>query len=294
MVCYRLNVKRTFILLFVLAACTSEPAAPTFPELEMLDTTPDPACAAEWVAAVTGRIVDERGAGVAEAFPQMCVRLGDGTLNCLAPEPARDDGYFARIIDEDSRCMSVLNFRVFLPDSSFGTTYCHSDLVVEDGILSIPEALVLYEVEPAAELPPEGDPEASRTVIVADGLEIDARPAPMFGTYENFGGRRIDATTCFSGSDLDGLYALTPESATFRLGSEEVGFPVRIPTTLAEGTTVDLFVLGGLDEFDLPSGPRLTEGAFEIFGTGTVVDGMVVSDPGSELPYISWLGFRAR
>lgn len=260
----------------------------------MLDTTPDPACTGEWVAAVTGRIVDESGAGVAEAVPQMCVRLGDGTLNCLAPSPAREDGYFARIIDEDSRCMSVLNFRAFLPGSSFGTTYCHSDLQVEDGILSIPDPLILYEVEPAAALPPEGDPEAPRTVTVADGLEIDARPAPMFGTYEGLGGTRIDETTCFSGAGLDGLYALTPESGTFRFGTEEVGFPVRIPTTLPDGTTVDLLVLGGLDEFDLPSGQRLTEGAFEVFGTGTVVDGMVVSDPGSELPYLSWLGFRAQ
>lgn len=285
---------RPFLLLFALAACTSEPAAPSFPELETLDTTPDPTCSDEWVAAVTGRIVDESGAGVALAVPQMCVRNGDGTLNCLAPEPARDDGYFARIIDAESRCMSVLNFRAFLPNGSFGTTYCQSDLMVQDGILSVPDPLVLYEVAPAAELPPEGDPEAPRTVTLADGLEIDARPAPMFGTYEDLGGTRIDETTCFSGSDLDGLYALTPETATFRLGSEEVGFPVRIPTTLAEGTTVDLFVLGGLDEFTLPSGPRLTEGAFEIFGTGTVVDGMVVSDPGSELPYISWLGYRAR
>ncbi|MFK7998034.1 MAG: hypothetical protein AB8H86_00505 [Polyangiales bacterium] len=285
---------RAFLLLFVITACTSEPAAPTFPELEMLDTTPDPACTGEWVAAVTGRIVDEGGAGVGEAIPQMCVRLGDGTLNCLAPEPAREDGYFARIIDDGSRCMSELNFRALLPGSSFGTTYCHSDLQAEDGILSIPEALILYEVEPAAALPPEGNPEEPRTVVLADGLEIDARPAPMFGTYESFGGTRIDETTCFSGSDLDGLYALTPESATFRIGSEEAGFPVRIPTTLAEGTTVDLLVLGGLDEFELPTGQRLTEGAFEVFGTGTVVDGMVVSDPGSELPYISWLGYRAQ
>lgn len=285
---------RPFLLLLVLVACGSEPAAPSFPELDSLDRTPDPACTDVWVAAVTGRVVDERGAGVPEAVPQMCVRLGDGTLNCLAPESARDDGYFARIIDEDSRCMSVLNFRAFLPNGPFGTTYCQSRLEVVDGVLSIPEPLVLYEVTPAAELPPEGDPEAPRVVTLADGLEIDVRPAPMFGTYEQLGATRIDATTCFSGSDLDGLYALTPESATFRIGSEEPGFPVRIPTSLAEGTVVDLFVLGGLDEFEIPAGPRLTEGAFELFGTGTVTGGMVVSDPGSELPYLSWLGYRAR
>ncbi len=274
---------------------SDEEVSPQFPELDALDTTPDPSCSGTWVAGVTGRIVDENGAGVPAAFPQMCVRLAEnGFLSCLVPEPARDDGYFGQVIPADNRCMSDLNFRVFLGDSPYGTTYCRSDLRAEDGILSIGAPLVLYEVTPAADLPPEGDPEVSRTVVLADGLELDVIPAPLYGSYAELGASRLDESTCFADESFDVLYALTPESLTFRFGTSEVGFPVRIPTSLPEGSVVDLYVLGGLDEFELATGTTLTEGAFEKFGTGHVADGMIVSDSGSELPYLTWLGVRAQ
>ena len=74
---------------------------------------------------------------------------------------------------------------------------------------------------------------------------------------------------------------------------ETGGFPVRIPANgLAEGTRVELLVLGGL-ETRLADGTSVHEADFDVFGTATVTDGMIVSDPGSELPYLSWLGYRA-
>ncbi len=294
----RLSAKTlTLFALAIATGCISDGGGnddrPIFEELEALDTTADPTCAGTWIAGVSGRIVDEAGSGVGMALPQMCVRNGE-VLNCLAPDAARADGWFAKVIPESSRCMDELNFRAFLPMGPYGTTYCQSDLRVSEGILEISDPLVLYNVEPAADLPPEGDPDMVRTVTIADGLEIDVRPAPLFGQYGSIGGARVDGATCFADTSFDGLYALTPESATYPITTGGTGFPIRIPTTLAEGTTVDLFVLGGLDEFELANGETLHEGAFLKFGTGTVTGGKVVSDPGSELPYMSWLGFRAQ
>ncbi len=98
---------------------------------------------------------------------------------------------------------------------------------------------------------------------------------------------------CFAeGLDLLGLYAFAPEVAV--LGATG-GFPIRIPNVhgLADGTRVDLFVLGGLDTF-LPDGTQVHEAAFEAYGTASVSGGMIVRDVGSELPYLSWLGYRVR
>jgi hypothetical protein len=191
--------------------------------------------------------------------------------------------------------MSELALRVSMPNGVFGTTYCRAATgVAVDGILTLPDPLVLYEVAPAPELPPEGDPEVARTVTMADGLEMDVVPARLFGRYDQLGATRIDATTCFTDTPLDGLYALTPESLTHRLSDEVRGFSFRIPTDLPEGTIVEVLLLGGLDSFELATGAVLEEGIFEVFGTGTVRDGMIVNDPGSELPYLSWLGYRVR
>ena len=51
-------------------------------------------------------------------------------------------------------------------------------------------------------------------------------------------------------------------------------------------------VVGGIYT-ELPDGHIVEEGDFEVFGTGTVQDGQVVSDPGRGLPYLSWLGYRS-
>ena len=161
--------------------------------------------------------------------------------------------------------------------------------MLSDGIIEIDEPLVLYDVDAALELPEEGDAEMARMVRITEDLELMVQPAALFGLYGELGGARVEETTCFSeGLDLSALFVLTPEARAFR--ADEAGFPVRVRTDLAEGSVVELYVLGGLEEIELSSGETLREGEFEVFGTGTVRDGYVVSDEGSELPYLSWLG----
>ena len=61
---------------------------------------------------------------------------------------------------------------------------------------------------------------------------------------------------------------------------------------MPEGTAVELWLVGGTFT-RLASGEDVEEGHFVPYGSGRVQGGQVVPDPGSELPYLSWLGYRA-
>ena len=99
----------------------------------------------------------------------------------------------------------------------------------------------------------------------------------------------LDAAPCFTDqpSDLLSLWALGPESGI------DPGIAVRFPETtgLPDGTRVEVWLVGGTFTL-LPSDEVLEEGVFAPIGTGTVRGGFVHSDPGSELPYLSWVGYR--
>ncbi len=214
----------------------------------------------------------------------------------LAPPSSDASGYWNQSIDEDNRCINEIAMRAVLPDAGFATTYCHVPLALTHGILEIRDPIVLYDIDRVASLPPLADADAPRDVMLADGLVLEVTPSVFFGDeYDHLAASRIPVADppCFAeGLDLLGLYAFGPEVAV--LGATG-GFPIRIPNVhgLADGTRVDLFVLGGLDTF-LPDGTQVHEAAFEAYGTASVSGGMIVSDVGSELPYLSWLGYRVR
>lgn len=269
---------------------TEFPADP----LDAIDATPDPTCTGTWAVGGRGQIVDERGRPVAGARPQMCLRSPTDTLLCVMPPEAAADGFWHQEVPEgDPRCVAEIALRALLPNAGFGTTYCHVPLTTNGGVIELREPIVLFETEPAITLPPLGDETSVRTVVLADGLELDVTPDVLFGDdYDMLAGRRIDHSDppCFAeGIALDGLYVLGPETSVL---GETGGYPVRIPAGgLAEGTRVELLVLGGL-ETRLADGSMVHEADFDVFGTAIVSGGMIVSDPGSELPYLSWLGYR--
>lgn len=262
--------------------------------LDAIDPTPDPSCTGTWAVGGRGQIVDERGNPVAGARPQMCLRSPTDTLLCVMPPEAGTDGFWHQEVPEgDPRCVAEIALRALLPNAGFGTTYCHVPLTTNGGVIELRQPIVLYTTTPATSIPPVGDADTARTVVMADGLEMDVVPSTFFGDdYEQLAGRRIDHTDppCFAeGTTLDGLYVFSPEVSVL---GETGGVPVRIPADgLADGTRVELLVLGGL-ETRLADGSAVDEADFVVFGTGTVTGGMIVADPGSELPYLSWLGYR--
>ena len=71
----------------------------------------------------------------------------------------------------------------------------------------------------------------------------------------------------------------------------------KIPNTakLAEGSKVELLLLGGFTTFlTKESSKTVEEGSFAPYGTGTIKGGFVVPDPGSELPALTALGIRPK
>lgn len=251
------------------------------------------------VTHVTGRIVDESASPVEGAAAQLCARVAPADLlMCLEPAFADASGRFAIEVPSMARCLASASLRVRLPATSTATTYCPVTLDAVDGRLALERDLVLFAPSAPRLLPPEGDPAQVRTVVLDDGLEIDLAPDDLGpgADYTSLAARRIalDAVgLCFlaDAPALDGLYAFAPESTLAGAGA-----PLRIPnvTGIAAGADVELYLLGGLDSV-LSDGRTIDEAAFERFGRASVsADGATIATaPGTGLPYLSWLGYRA-
>ena len=260
-------------------------------ELRDLDRTVDPACDDTWVAAAVGRVVDEQGNGLGDSKAQLCVHTEERFV-CLGPPESKPDGSFVRIVEEmDLRCMTELGIRSLVPNGPFATTYCDVPLRSENGVLYIDEPIVLYETQ-AGELPPAGDENSIRDVRFADGLVLEVAPSQLGSAYDQLRATRVDPADrpCFAQGHegLRALYGFQPERA---VGGG--GFRVRMPNhdNLPEGTEVELLILGGLETL-LADGRQVDVAELEAYGRGTVVDNEVVSNDGSELPYLSWVGYR--
>lgn len=257
-------------------------------------------CDAEWVSVVRGWVAAPGGAALAGAKAQLCLRLSPGNLlRCLRPADAGADGVFTVEIPAEARCISHAALRVLLLDSRRATTYCEIDVADAPPVLRVEDPLVLFRTRPALAQPPEGDQDAARAITIDDGLTLDLVPRQFYSggdTYDAIGGRRVPVDArglCFlgEGPPPDGVYAFYPEGSV-----DAPGAPVHVPNTtgLAPGTTVELFVLGGLDCRGA-NGRLLPEASWTVFGTGTVsADGATIdSDAGVGLPCLTWMGYRA-
>ena len=260
-----------------------------------LDTTPDPSCTAEWIARITGEVLDEAGEPVEGAKAQLCLRVApNDVLRCLAPVDADSSGAFVADIPDGVRCSTEATVRTLAPGTDNGTMYCHVDISGGNPIVEIEASFILYSTVPATGLPDMGDSASERAVTFADGLEIDVVPDRYYAPGDGYGklaARRLDGVAselCFleGAPTLDGLYALSPEGDV-----DGASFPIRIPNTssLAANSDVALYVLGGLDT-RLPDDSTIPEATWQEYGTGTVSsDGTTIE---GELPYFSWFGYR--
>jgi hypothetical protein len=262
------------------------------PDFGLIDPTPTRACPAQWVVGVSGRIVDERGAGIPTAKAQLCARLSPGgSLVCLTPNGVSSNGDFAIAVPDTARCMTSVTMRLIDFGAPRGTTYCELELTPVNGLIELAQPFVLYDTMPPASLPPIANPTESRVVVLADGVELDVVPEELTAEiYQQIAGARVEmgpACMLAAAPAFRALYAFSPEPALFngRMG-------LRLPNTeaLAPGATVSLYVIGGLAT-TLPDGTEVWEGEWEEFGTGTV-DGdgaMITSD--TPLTTLTWIGY---
>jgi hypothetical protein len=262
------------------------------PALHDIDPTPTRACPAQWVVGVSGRIVDQDGAGIPTARAQLCARLSPGgSLVCLTPNGVSSTGDFAIAVPESARCMTSVTMRLVDFSRPRGATYCELELAPVAALVELTEPFVLHDTEPPAALPPVANPTESRVVVLADGVELDVIPEELtVEVYQSMAGARVamgPACMLAAAPELRALYAFSPEPTLFtgRMG-------LRLPNTegLAPGTEVSLHVLGGLST-RLPDDREVWEGEWAEFGTGTVdTDGaMITSD--TPLTTLTWIGY---
>lgn len=262
-------------------------------DLTLADRMAPDSCTAHWVAGVRGRVVDPTGAPMIDARVQMCLRTEANVQVCLRPEAIDPNGWYAVVLPEETRCVQQVTLRAAMVAQPVSTTFCRAPMEPTYGVLDVWEDLVLHPLEVPAERPPMGDAASMRTVRFPSGLEMDVTPGSFEipETYDRLtaGAVPLDAAPCFvdQAPPLLGLFAMGPESASIP------GFDVRLPerTGLPDGTRVELWLVGGTYT-TLSNGEHLEEGVFAPYGTGTVRGGQILSDPGSELPYLSWVGYR--
>lgn len=271
------------------ASTGSDAAAALDAPVDAPSDAPRAACGATAVDVVTGRVTDEAGAAIAGARPQLCARLApDGRLVCLAPPVSEADGSFSIEVPAEARCMRSAAMRVLLPSSANAVTYCPIELgAAVEGRLALSTPYELFAVERGS-LPPLGDPSAAREVPLGAALVLDVSPDAVGGEadYLRLGARSVDpARSCVpEARSLAGLVAATPEA------SLSAPFRVHAPD-LAEGTHVELFVLGGLGTV-LGDGTEVEEATLARFGAGTVdAAGWIQPEPGVLLPHLGWLGW---
>ena len=252
---------------------------------------PDPSCTEGTnVNAVLGVVTDESGIPVQGAEVEVFVTDTRPELVCLRPEDTDAGGYQAAIPVEFN-CATRLVVRAKLPTVPSALGYCEADLAsAGSAIVSQPPTQTFNLAEPTT-LPPVGDSSLPRIVVFGDGLEIDVVPDEMGGedNYNALAGIRVPLgglPPCIAeGRGFAGLYAFSPEVP---IGGPGFGFTVPNTTSLPAGTRVGFEVISDFFEGN-PDAPLWNE-----FGTGTVLpDGSAIaSDEGSELPYLSWLGYR--
>lgn len=261
------------------------------------DLTRPPSCpgTAAYMVLFHGRAVDQAGAGLPGTKAQMCIHTvpADEFL-CIQPADTRADGTFTVVVPNNARCMRESTMRFVTPRTARAATYCKIDLARSGAETTSTVAYSLFDTAAPRTLPPLGTPETERTVVFADGLEVDLTPFDFFADYESLTGARVPLDhpgLCFlqGQAPFEALYAFSPE------GDIQGRADVRVPnsTGLAAGTAVRGYVLGSLGCTLQGVEPLVPEGEWEEFGRGQVsADGQTISiSPG--LPCLGWFAYRA-
>jgi len=267
---------------------------------EDLDADPRPAgCTPEYdyVAKVRGWIAAPGGKPLPGAFAQLCVYNSSGAYVCLSPAMADDDGVYTVDVPEAFRCVESVAMRVLLPLSHRATVYCPFE-PGDEPVTRLEMPTVLPFAMPVEDLPPLGNEDEAREVVLHDGMRLQVTPSLFVSgssSYDKLGGRRIPTDAvglCGEASEFDGLYAFHPEDWL-----KEPGFPFSIEnaTGLPAGARVEFLALGGLDS-SLFDGTKVPEGEWAVFGEGEVSEdgAIIVADEGVGLPFLTWLAYRLK
>lgn len=274
---------------------------------QSVDPTPDPACPGRWTTVLGGVIADEQGARLEDGKGQMCIREAENNvLTCLRPITSCAEGRFELVVPEAVRCIGSLVVRVFDPASpdlnsdipgSFADTFCNVGLPSSPAELRIAEPFVLYRTTPVLGLPAEGDRAETRTVRFEGGLEVDVTPAMIFGDwgYDRLASRRLqpsDPTPCFNGPADPAFRAVWGFTPNININGD-IGFPLRVRDTgLAEGTMVDLYVLGSIDcALTADFATVVEEGRWARYTTVTIDQR---GDFAANLPCFNWFAYAVR
>lgn len=259
----------------------------------------DPACPAHvpFTASVRARVVDDAGAGLADARVQLCVWTFDARMLCL--EPGRTDTAGDVLIDvaAPARCMVSATARVLLPQSRRPALYCGVALSDDDASVTVADPYVLLEAAPPTTLPDLGAEDQPRAVTFAQ-LALEVTPADIGAeAYQRLAATTMtpsQAPRCVAAAapDLDLLVAFSPETD---VGG--AGFPLTLDNGLGlgAGDEVELLVQGALD-CTLGDGTAVDKGAWHVLGSASVsADGEhIVTSGATAVPCLGWLGVRRR
>jgi hypothetical protein len=252
-------------------------------------------CPVPLLNSVAGRVIDLDGTPVGGASVVMCVRYteaGNEFFVCLPPTLAGDDGRYQVTLPERIQCATEATVRATAAGKA--PIYCSLSLG-DAGDFEAPE-VELFPLP--GEAPSWGGQDEEIAVDAGDGGQVWLTPADV---TSNDGPEAVRLTAvgfdehrpCFLPPDQDlvSLYAMEPEGEVTREG----GLRARLAAgTLAPGTEVDLYLLGGLHPVRLGE-DFVREGQWVSFGRTTVGDdGFIETPAGQGLPLIGWFGAVAR
>jgi hypothetical protein len=270
----------------------------------------DEACVSNpWVESVSGIIQDASGLGLGSSMVQVCLTASSGDYICQRPIQSESDGSFEMSINEGYRCLRTAAMRILKVDTKSATFYYNLELpALVNGenppTLTLPSPVVLHATSPAT-IPTMADNNQSYTLTFAGGLEMDIQPSTFWGTTDTIENLQSVRVTAAQGglqfvpdvASYEAFWGFWPEADVNNQSGGPAGYPIRIPnaTNLPASSRVEFFIVGGLG-CTLLNGDKIHEGEWVKIGTGTVSgDGQTItSDASSEVPCLTWLGYRAQ
>ena len=262
-----------------------------------------------WVESVSGMIQDASGLGLGSSMVQVCLTASSGDYICQRPMQSESDGSFEMSINEGYRCLRTAVMRILKVDTKSATFYYNLELpALVNGenppTLVLPSPVVLHATSPAT-IPTMADNNQSYTFTFAGGLEMDIQPSTFWGTTDTIENLQSVRVTAAQGglqfvpdaARYEAFWGFWPEADVNNQNGGLAGYPIRIPnaTNLPASSRVEFFIVGGLG-CTLLNGDKIHEGEWVKIGTGTVSgDGQTItSDSSSEVPCLTWLGYRAQ
>jgi hypothetical protein len=254
------------------------------------------------VKRIKGKVVDENGAPIPSLFVQPCTYTADVELCHKATTDENGDW----TVNFTPAKKGLIGIHVRFVTNEYTPTACYWDMedlnFVENEILFTEPFIIFDQGESYADI---DFGIAEPTVVEGSGVKFTVEAAEWFpGIFEPVSicierFPLAEYVPCFldEGDLPDAVYSMTPDWLSF---STPGGIEATFENTeeLAPGAQVNFFVLGTLDTQIIPlegETIHLHTGDWHNLGTGTVSeDGSVITtDPGSGLPGIGWVGYKA-